>query len=89
MGGRGSGRLRSYSGKAETNDSKPLDIRKITRKGLLVPGSRFSWQSLVNDRQKRHSRQRPDPQRQGMKPYALSGLRVLGSKPRCNRARMV
>ncbi|MFM9880359.1 MAG: hypothetical protein ACKVOO_08125 [Burkholderiaceae bacterium] len=33
-----------------TNDSMPLDIRKITRKGLLVPGSRFSWQWLVNDR---------------------------------------
>jgi hypothetical protein len=29
----------------------PLDIRKITRKGLLVRGSRFSWQWLVNDRQ--------------------------------------
>ena len=51
MGGRGSGRRSSYSGKAETSDSMPLDIRKITRKGLLVPGSRFSWQWLVNDRQ--------------------------------------
>ena len=51
MGGRGSGRRSSYSGKAETNDSMPLDIRKITRKGLLGPGSRFSWQWLVNDRQ--------------------------------------
>ena len=51
MGGRGSGRCSSYSGKAETSDSMPLDIRKITRQGLLVPGSRFSWQWLVNDRQ--------------------------------------
>jgi hypothetical protein len=51
MGGRGSGRRSSYSGKAETNDSMPLDIRKITRKGLLRPGSSFSWQWLVNDRQ--------------------------------------
>lgn len=51
MGGRGSGRCSSYSGKAETNDSMPLDIRKITRKGLLVLGSSFSWQWLVNDRQ--------------------------------------
>lgn len=51
MGGRGSGRRSSYSGKTETSDSMPLDIRKITRKGLLVPGSRFSWQWLVNDRQ--------------------------------------
>ena len=48
MGGRGSGRRSSYSGKTETSDSMPLDIRKITRKGLLVPGSRFSWQWLVN-----------------------------------------
>ena len=51
MGGRGSGRRSSYSGKAETSDSMPLDIRKIMRKGLLMPGSRFSWQWLVNDRQ--------------------------------------
>lgn len=51
MGGRGSGRRSSYSGKAETSDSMPLDIRKITRKGLQVPGSSFSWQWLVNDRQ--------------------------------------
>jgi len=51
MGGRGSGRQSSFSGKAETNDSMPLDIRKITRKGLLVPGRSFSWQWLVNDRQ--------------------------------------
>jgi hypothetical protein len=29
----------------------PLDIRKITRKGLLVPGSGFSWHWTVNDRQ--------------------------------------
>ena len=51
MGGRGSGRRSSYSGKAETSDSMPLDIRKIARKGLLVPGNGFSWQWLVNDRQ--------------------------------------
>lgn len=31
MGGRGSGRS-SYSGKAETSDSTPLDIRKIAAK---------------------------------------------------------
>jgi len=49
MGGRGSGRQSSYNGKEESNDSMPLDIRKITRKGLLVPGSRCSWQWLVND----------------------------------------
>ena len=51
MGGRGSGRRSSYCGKPETNDSISLDIRKIARKGLLVPGSSFSWQWLVNDRQ--------------------------------------
>jgi len=51
MGGRGSGRRSTYSGKTETSDSMPLDIRKITRKGLLVHGSRFSWKWLVNDRQ--------------------------------------
>ena len=51
MGGRASGRQCSYGGKAETSDSMPLDIRKITRKGLLVPGNCFSWQWLVNDRQ--------------------------------------
>ena len=49
MGGRGSGRRTSYGGKPETNDSMPLDIRKITRKGLLFVGNRFSWQWLVND----------------------------------------
>jgi hypothetical protein len=51
MGGRGSGRCSSYSGKPETGDSTPLDIRKIMRKGLLAPGSSFSWQWTVNDRQ--------------------------------------
>lgn len=51
MGGCGSGRSSSYGGKRDTNNSMPLDIRKITRKGLLVPGSSFSWQWLVNDRQ--------------------------------------
>jgi hypothetical protein len=51
MGGRGSGRRSSYSGKTVTSDSMPLDIRKITRKGLLVPGNSFTWQWLVNDRQ--------------------------------------
>ena len=51
MGGRGSGRRSSYSGKAETNDSMPLDIRKISRNGLLVPGNSFSWQWLVCKRE--------------------------------------
>jgi hypothetical protein len=50
MGGRGSGRQSGYGGKTETSDAMPLDIRKITRKGLLVPGSSFSWQWTVNAR---------------------------------------
>lgn len=51
MGGRGSGRRSSYSGKSITSDSMPLDIRKIARAGLLLPGSSFSWRWLVNDLQ--------------------------------------
>ena len=51
MGGRGSGRPSGYGGKRDTSSSMPLDIRKITRKGLLVPGSSFSWQWLVNGSQ--------------------------------------
>ncbi|MBS0412813.1 MAG: hypothetical protein JSR68_00420 [Proteobacteria bacterium] len=50
MGGRGSGRRSSYSGKPETSDCTPLDLRRITRKGLLVPGCSFGWQWTVNDR---------------------------------------
>ena len=50
MGGRGSGRRSSYGGKPNTCDSMPLDIRKFARKGLLVPGSSFSWEWTVNDR---------------------------------------
>ena len=46
MGGRGSGRQSSFSSKPETNESMPLDIRKITRKGLLRTGMSFSWQWL-------------------------------------------
>jgi hypothetical protein len=51
MGGRGGGRHSSYCGKPVTNDSMPLDIRSVARKGLLVPGNSFSWQWLVNERQ--------------------------------------
>ena len=51
MGGRGSGRHSGYCSKPEAGDSMPLDIRKITRKGLLMPGNGFTWQWLVNDRQ--------------------------------------
>lgn len=49
MGGRGSGRRSSYDGKRETRDCMPLDIRKLTREGLLTPGTSFSWQWLIAD----------------------------------------
>ena len=51
MGGRGSGRSSSFGKKRDTSSSMPLDLRKITRKGLLVPGNRFSWQWLVCKRE--------------------------------------
>ena len=51
MGGLGSGRRSSYGGKPETNGARPLDLRAIVRKGLLVPGSQFSWQWRVRDQQ--------------------------------------
>ena len=51
MGGRGSGRGTTYCGKAVTEQSTPLDIRKLARSGLLVPGRSFSWQWTVGDRQ--------------------------------------
>ena len=51
MGGRGSGRRSTYSGKPETNESMPLDIRKLARSGVLSPGTSVSWQWMVNNRQ--------------------------------------
>ena len=51
MGGRGSGRQATYCGKDVTEESTPLDIRKLSRSGLLVPGRSFGWQWTVNDRQ--------------------------------------
>ena len=49
MGGRGSGRTSGYGGKKNTCDSMPLDIRRFARKGLLMPGSSFSWEWTIND----------------------------------------
>lgn len=49
MGGSGSGRRSSYG--STTHDSLPLDIRKVHRDGLLVPGRRFWWQWTVNGRE--------------------------------------
>lgn len=49
MGGIGSGR-RYQGGKSTTEDSRPLDIRKLNRSGLLQPGHSFGWQWTINDR---------------------------------------
>lgn len=49
MGGRGSGRHRSYQGKPETLDCTPLDIRRLARNGALVPGFRGAWQWTVDE----------------------------------------
>jgi hypothetical protein len=51
MGGMGSGRRSSYSGKGETADAAPLDIRKLARQGLLTPGRSFSWHWTINDKE--------------------------------------
>lgn len=50
MGGIGSGRRPSYSGKDTTEDSTPLDIRRLQRAGALTPGRFVSWQWTLNDR---------------------------------------
>jgi hypothetical protein len=50
MGGIGSGRRTSYSGKDTTEDSLPLDIRRLRRAGALNPGRAVSWQWTLNDR---------------------------------------
>ena len=50
MGGIGSGRRPGYSGKRATEDSTPLDIRRMARSGVLTPGRTSSWEWTVNDR---------------------------------------
>ena len=50
MGGRGSGRQPGYAGKDTTEDSMPLDIRRLARAGVMAPGRACSWQWTVNDR---------------------------------------
>ena len=50
MGGIGSGRRSGYAGKDATEDSMPLDIRRLGRAGVLAPGRSCSWQWTVNDR---------------------------------------
>ena len=51
MGGRGSGQPSGYGGKRNTSSSMPLDIRRFTQRGLLVPGNSFSWQWTVCERE--------------------------------------
>ena len=51
MGGRGSGWRSSHGGKQYTSNSMPLDLRKISRNGLLVPRNSFSWQWLICKRE--------------------------------------
>lgn len=48
MGGIGSGRRSGYG--RTTEDSRPLDIRRLHRKGLLMPGRRFGWQWTIGGR---------------------------------------
>ena len=50
MGGIGSGRRPGYAGKDATEDSMPLDIRRLGRAGVLAPGRSCSWQWTLNDR---------------------------------------
>lgn len=49
MGGMGSGR-RCRSGKDTTEDSIPLDIRRLHRAGMLKPGRSFQWEWTINDK---------------------------------------
>jgi hypothetical protein len=47
MGGMGSGRRCRY-GKDTTEDSLPLDIRRLHRAGWLKPGRSFQWEWTIN-----------------------------------------
>lgn len=49
MGGVGSGN-RNQSGKNTTEDALPLDIRRLRRAGVFIPGRLFSWQWTINDK---------------------------------------
>ena len=50
MGSIGSGRRGDCGAKDTTANSRPLDIRKLQRAGVLIPGRCFWWQWTVNDR---------------------------------------
>ena len=47
MGGIGSGR-RNQGGRPTTSERRPLDIRQLHRKGLLMPGKSFGWNWTCN-----------------------------------------
>lgn len=47
MGGTGSGRRASHSGRSKAEDSMPLDIRKLNRAGALTPGRSVGWSWTV------------------------------------------
>lgn len=48
MGGRGSGRPARHANRPTTEDSLPLDIRRLHRSGILTPGRASNWQWTVN-----------------------------------------
>lgn len=48
MDGIGSER-RNQFGKETTGDVQPLDVRKLSRAGLLIPGKAFGWQWTEDD----------------------------------------
>lgn len=50
MGGPSSGRRGHYGAKDTTEDSQPLDIRRLQRAGVLFAGRWFGWQWTINDR---------------------------------------
>ncbi|MCP4994933.1 MAG: hypothetical protein GY934_14285 [Gammaproteobacteria bacterium] len=50
MGGIGSGQYWRHGSKETTEDYMPLDIRRWTQEGLLVPGNYFGWQRTCNDK---------------------------------------
>ena len=97
MGGRGSGRRSGYDGKPETHRAMPLDIRKISRSGLLVPGNSFNWQgAALNIRVESHAlllsyRQRStceiveQPLQMEMTGCRFGGQRPWFICPRCSR----
>lgn len=44
MGGSGSGRQYYRGSKSTTDDFRAIDVRRLQREGLLVPGKSYSWQ---------------------------------------------